>query len=128
MTRKLMGSIGVLILLFAASCGDATKTSSPRPAFAVGTYSQTWVDTSRPTQRNGTAPELPSRTIRTLYMYPATGDAHGDPVQDAAPDKSSGPYPLLVFAHGFGASPELHKDQISALAPWDSWSRRRRFR
>jgi len=118
MNRKLIGCVGVLILLGAASCGDDNQVapSTAQPPFAVGTSSQTWVDTSRPTQRNGSAPKLPSRTLRTVYAYPTTGDPNSDAVEGAAPYRSAGPYPLLIFAHGYTGSPELQKDQINALA------------
>jgi dienelactone hydrolase len=83
---------------------------------ALGIYETTWVDTSRPTARNGAAPELPSRTLRTVYVYPGKGTASATPIAGAAPDKAGGPYPLIVFAHGQGATPELHMDQIAGLA------------
>jgi predicted dienelactone hydrolase len=49
-----------------------------------------FVDTSRATPRTGSFAGAATRTLRTLIWEPAT----------------AGPLPLVVMAHGFGASPE----------------------
>jgi dienelactone hydrolase len=108
--------LGISLILLTASCGDTSKPATSHGPFALGSYETTWVDTSRPTPRHGSTPELPSRSLRTVYLYPAVGTAGGAPIAGAAPERAGGPYPLVVFAHGLGASPELEMDQISALA------------
>ena len=60
------------------------------PTFSVASTSFTFVDTSRSTPANGSYPGAPTRTLPTLVLYPATD--HG------------GPFPLLVFSHGFTAN------------------------
>lgn len=90
------------VLAIAASCSSSSKSnasSTTQPAkkvttpLSVGTTTVTFVDKSRPTAANGTAPARPSRTLVTTVFYP---------VQGGSPDRAGGPYPLIVFSHGFG--------------------------
>lgn len=71
----------------------------------VGVTTLTFVDQSRPTDKNGDCPKLPSRTLPTTVYYPA------------AAGTAKGPYPLIVFAHGFGATADTYAD---LLAHWAS--------
>jgi len=86
-----------------------TTTTTGVPAVAVGTLgvgtrTDQYVDTSRPTPPNGGAAGAPSRTMATSVWYPAAAPA-GTAVPNAAPDPTHGPYPLVVFAHGFAVTP-----------------------
>ena len=67
----------------------------------------TFVDQSRPTPANGAVPGHPGRTLPTIVWYPAAGGSGAAPVANAAPARRQGPYPLIVFAHGFGTGPDL---------------------
>lgn len=94
----------VLAALLAGGCGGAHRGSAagvvaplgavPGPpvaaqfGLAVTFSSRTWVDTSRLTPANGDAPELPSRTLPTTLAVPA----------------GPGPFPLIMYSHGFGGS------------------------
>src|ERR1019366_10675445 len=49
--------------------------------------------------------------------YPAVGPAGANDVRDAAPVRGAGPYPLVVFGHGFAVTPAVY----SALL--DAWAR-----
>ena len=66
--------------------------------FAVGTTTETFVDTGRPTPSNGTYAGSPVRTIRTLILYPTKG-APG-PLDHPNGTPLGGRFPLVVFAHG----------------------------
>jgi fermentation-respiration switch protein FrsA (DUF1100 family) len=76
----------------------------PDGPYAVGRRTETFVDGSRVTKANGSAPELPSRTLETLVLYPAEGAPSDADQLEAPPLFDAGPFPLVVFAHGFTAS------------------------
>jgi dienelactone hydrolase len=96
-----------------AAPAGAAETPSP-----VGVTTLTFVDTSRPTAANGSCAALRSRTLPTTVYYPAAaGTATSEPQPDAAPDTTHGPYPLIVFAHGYSTTAESYQD---LLAHWAS--------
>ncbi len=84
---------------------------------AVGVRTDTYVDPSRPTPANRGAPGAPNRSMPTTVWYPATGAPGGAAVSGAAPDLTHGPYPLIVFAHGFAVTPRTY---ALLLAQWAS--------
>lgn len=107
-----------------ASSGSSRRATEADPAaildhrpFGVGVTTRTLVDPSRPTPANGTAAERPDRTLVTTIIYPTAplgavqrpprADVVPEAVVDAAPDTADGPYPLVVFAHGFGGDEKL---------------------
>ncbi len=63
-----------------------------------------------------TGASSPARTLRTTIFYPARGAAGSAPVPGAAVDRRAGPYPLVVFAHGLGASPGSYDALLRAWA------------
>ncbi len=84
-----------------------TGTGKPQGApFAVGRRDYTFVDTSRPTSPNGSYPGAPSRTLKTMVLYPAEGDPAGPITADAKPihRRRGHRFPLIVFSHGYLAS------------------------
>ncbi len=85
------------------------------PSFAVGTTTLHYVDTSRTI----TLPEghTVPRPLETVVRYPARGGAGGEEVPAATPAAAQGPYPLIVFGHGFDASPTTY------AALLDRWTR-----
>jgi fermentation-respiration switch protein FrsA (DUF1100 family) len=105
-------------MVLAALAGTSGPAVAADAAAPVGVTTATFVDSSRPTAANGTCPELPSRTLVTTVYYPAsTGAADSAPQTDAPPDTTNGPHPLIVFAHGFSATPESY---AGLLAHWAS--------
>jgi dienelactone hydrolase len=94
------------------SGGGANKTRGP---YAVGRRSYTFVDPSRPTERNGTYAGAPTRTLPTIVLYPAKGDPSA-PLKDNAPPLRKGPdFPLIVFSHGVGASGPAYTPVLQRL-------------
>lgn len=84
---------------------------------AVGVKTLTLLDDSRSTAANGSCAELPSRTLMTSVYYPAAaGTPAGEAQPDATPDTADGPYPLIVFAHGFSATADTYKDLLEHWA------------
>ncbi len=129
---------GVALVLAACGSGAAHRASPPQATttstlpptttttvpsalpvgtLAVGTGTTTYVDATRPTPPNGGAPGAPTRSMPTTIWYPATGPAGAAPVAGAPPDLAHGPYPLVVFAHGFNVVPSTH---AAMLARWAS--------
>jgi dienelactone hydrolase len=111
------GVLVVAIALVAASCrgsdGDdqsrtaasATQASKPPSAatpgtYAVGELTETFVDTSRPTEGAGGQGNIPTRTLVTVIRYP-----QGD-----------GPFPLIVLAHGQTGHPNKFTQLTTAWA------------
>ncbi len=105
-------SLGVV-----APAAPAASPSFPGGHFSVGTISQTFVDSSRGTAAWGPQPASSSRTLATTILYPATGAQSTATPPLATPDRSGAPYPLIVFSHGLGASPQ---DYLPLLKSWAS--------
>jgi len=94
-----------------------TTTTFPR-SFGVGFRTITLVDKSRATFNYDTSP--PSvlsarRTIVTQVRYPiyAAGGSSGE--QPGATPASDGPFPVIVFAHGYAVMPNTYQLLL------DSW-------
>jgi dienelactone hydrolase len=75
----------------------------------------TFVDTTRATSPNGSFAGAPSRTLPTQFWYPAEGQAGDAPTADATPDRGHGPYPMVLFAHGYDVTPDFY---ASLLERW----------
>lgn len=85
--------LGLLLALVAVgTCLIAVTQAAATQTFPVKETTAAFVDSSRPTQPNGTFPGSPARALPTLILYPER-NAH---------DRHR--YPLIVFSHGFGAS------------------------
>jgi dienelactone hydrolase len=84
--------------------------------YAVGTTTLTFVDASRSTSANGSFGGAPTRTLPTQFWYPAEGASGGEPVADATPDKAHGPYPLVLFAHGYAVTPDFYAPLLTRWA------------
>jgi predicted dienelactone hydrolase len=63
-----------------------------------------FVDHTRITPSNGKAPAKPYRSLPTLVLYPAVGPPSSVIFPGATPAVSSGPFDLIVFAHGYGST------------------------
>lgn len=72
-------------------------TVPPAPPFAVGTLSLTL------TQPGGSDLNLP-----TTIFYPTVGTAGTSDQANGTPDKSGGPYPLVIFSEGFDIDPSAY--------------------
>jgi fermentation-respiration switch protein FrsA (DUF1100 family) len=106
----------------------AVACSSPPPAVVtppsagisktshgVGVISETFVDPHRTTAAWGPSPPRSTRTLVTTIFYP-TGTPGAGTVPGASPDRRLAPYPLIVFAHGLGASPNDYRTLLSSWA------------
>lgn len=111
----LFGSIASSLVVGVGGAAGGTPPVAPK--FAVGEATDTFVDTHRTTPAWNQSPQLPTRTLVTTILYPASGPTGGHPAPGATPDKAAGPFPLVVFAHGLGATPQ---DYMTLLTDWAS--------
>ena len=115
-----------VIALLSGGTSPARPTAPPanaRPAdlnygaagpFAVGKIVVRYVDTSRRVHFRGRRPQ--PRPLVTVIRYPAIGDpSRVDGVDDPAAT-ASGPFPLVVFGHGFDSSPQVYARLLQAWA------------
>ncbi len=128
--RLLVGPFLAALAFSSVSCsGSSTKAgptgstaqthsaSAAAEPHAVGVLTETFVDAARPTPAYGPSARRGDRTLVTTILYPATGSASSAAPQLAAtPDRTGAPYPLIVFAHGLGASPASYMPLIRQWA------------
>jgi dienelactone hydrolase len=105
----------------AASAASPAPAASPavRPApargpFAVGIRTLRFVDTSRTVRFPGHKPE--ARTLVTVIRYPALGPPSAVDRPGAPPASASGPFPLVIFGHGFAVTPGPYAALLQAWA------------
>lgn len=97
----------------AAGSGRTGFTRSHgRQRFAVGEIVVTFTDR----RRYVTLPDGRSvpRSLTTIIRYPAVGSPSRNDRLAAAPAKSAGPFPLIVFAHGFNITPTPYAPMLRA--------------
>src|SRR5207245_982575 len=56
------------------------------------------------------------RTLVTYVRYPALGAPTATDVADAPPASAAGPFPLVVFAHGFAVTPAIYSNLLQSWA------------
>ena len=108
----LLGAVACGLVLPAAALAGV---GAPMPALGaasstpVATTTMTFVDTSRSTPPWDGMPGKPSRTLVTTIWYPARASG-------SVAASGDGPYPLIVFAHGLGGSPQEYQQLLTAWA------------
>jgi fermentation-respiration switch protein FrsA (DUF1100 family) len=86
----------------------------PSATFAVGVRLLALVDAGRTIRLPGgrTAP----RTLLTYVRYPALGAPGRSDLLNAPAARAAGPFPLVVFGHGFAVTPRLYGHLLDSLA------------
>ena len=84
------------------------------PPYAVGERVIRIVDDTRTVRYPGRPPE--PRTLVTVVRYPAVGPPSRLDARNAAPDRAAGPFPLIVFGHGFAVTPATYFRLLRAWA------------
>jgi alpha-beta hydrolase superfamily lysophospholipase len=107
-TSVLVLSLVATIATGCSSGSDSHRATSDSEPHAVGLVTETFVNETPPVSANAAA-TTNGRSLTTTIFYPAEGTAGADPVADAPADRSGGPYPLIVFSHGLGASPAAYQ-------------------
>lgn len=96
----------------AARSDDAEPVGGPH--FAVGEVVVDFTDPRRTVAYRGHRP-VP-RSLVTVIRYPAVGDPTGTDLRGAEPARTAGPFPLVVFAHGFDITPAPYARMLQAWA------------
>jgi dienelactone hydrolase len=110
----LLATIAVPFLPVSEKAAGAAAPFSSK--YAVGLVTDTFVDSQRTTPAWNGILQLPTRTLVTTILYPATGPTGDAPAPGATPDRAAGPYPLIVFAHGLGGTPQGYMNVLDAWA------------
>lgn len=104
--RSAMVAALALVLTGCGGGAERPTTGVPGPPLAaqsrlaVTFTSYSFVDTTRSTPAQGDAPERPSRSLVTAVAAP----------------EGPGPFPLVIFSHGFGGSGEGASELLRAIA------------
>jgi dienelactone hydrolase len=97
-----------------ASVTTNTGAKPPPSSFAVGLRVLHLVDTSRAiTLPNGTSEP---RTLLTYVRYPALGAPYRTDLLNAPAARADGPFPLVIFGHGFAVTPTPYKRLLQSWA------------
>jgi len=108
--RRERGRLDRVAASSTSSSTTTTTTLAPATApFAVSTLTQTFVDPTRGSPARGTNAAAPSRTLATTIYYPAPAA-----VPNAPP--VIGPFPLLVFAHGYAIDAAAYAPLLQDVA------------
>jgi dienelactone hydrolase len=99
----------------AGSSRHQSPRATSRPAsFAVGLRVLRLIDTSRRIELpNGTSEP---RTLYTEVRYPALAPQGGTDLLNAPAARADGPFPLVVFGHGFAVTPALYAGLLQSWA------------
>lgn len=132
MTRRggaTAAAVALAVALTGCVASAATPASRPRqerrpravpeparqgPPYAVGERVITFVDPSRTVRYPGQPPE--PRTLVTVVRYPVAGPPSRVDARNAPPDRADGPFPLVVFGHGFDVTPATYYRLLRAWA------------
>jgi alpha-beta hydrolase superfamily lysophospholipase len=60
--------------------------------------------------------ETVARSLETYVRYPAEGPSQETDVEGATPARADGPFPLVVFGHGYEETPETYKLLLQSWA------------
>ena len=108
----------LIAMLLTALAGPINPPAPPKPAahppFAVGIRTLRFVDNSRTVHFPGRRPE--PRALVTVIRYPAAGAASDTDVPGAPPARDAGPFPLVIFGHGFAVTPGPYAPLLDAWA------------
>ena len=86
----------------AALQGDVSQRWAAPGPMTVASFDLELVDTARPTSAHGSYRGAPSRTLKTTVWYPAAPRTLEALVPGPAPvSREGGPYPLVIYNHGF---------------------------
>jgi predicted dienelactone hydrolase len=105
----------VLVVSGAALAAEPPNTApSGAKRFAVGETEIRFTDPSRLVRFPNRRPA--PRSLDVVIRYPALGDTSGVDVRQAPPATADGPFPLVVFGHGFDATPATYSRLLQAWA------------
>lgn len=97
-----------------SSNGGSTSTTAARPtSYDVGLTTFHWTDGDETTitAAGGTKD---GRVLTTEVRYPTLSGSATSEKTDAPPATTDGPFPVIVFAHGFDVSPQYYAPLLDA--------------
>ena len=98
-----------------APSGAAHQARRPPPSsFAVGLRTLRLTDPTRTVTLPDGSTE--PRALLTYVRYPALGATTGTDLRNAPPARIDGPFPLIVFGHGFAVTPSLYERLLQSWA------------
>jgi dienelactone hydrolase len=103
----------VALLPVSGRAGPEPQASARSP-FAVGEVTERFVDRSRTVRFPGRRAQ--PRPLVTVIRYPAAGPASGKDLHGAPPARAAGPFPLVIFGHGFAVTPATYFRLLRAWA------------
>ncbi len=96
------------------SRAESPPSSSPPSSYPVGLRVLRLVDSGRTIELpDGTSEP---RTLYTEVRYPALGASGATDLLDAPAARADGPFPLIVFGHGFAVTPALYARLLQSWA------------
>jgi dienelactone hydrolase len=111
---RFVGVLAVLCAFVLAPAAAKSADAASHPGrYAVGLMSIRFTDASRLVRLPGRRRPVP-RPLETVIRYPALGDPSSTDVRDAPPARAAGPFPLIVFAHGFDVTPSTYASLLRA--------------
>ena len=114
----LVAVAAALIVVLASAGGARTHrvslAATVPSSFAVGLRVLRLSDTTRMIHlpNGGSEP----RPLLTYVRYPALGPSHATDIANAPAARVHGPFPLVIFGHGFNVTPDLYKRILQAWA------------
>ena len=115
-----MLAIAIQVLLATVALLPVGGRAAPEPqasahsSFAVGEVTERFVDRSRTVRFPGRRAQ--PRPLVTVIRYPAAGGASGKDLHGAPPARAAGPFPLVIFGHGFAVTPATYFRLLRAWA------------
>lgn len=110
----LLGTVCAVLLGMNSADAWAQPVTPAAGPFAVGKTVITFTDYSRHITLSHHR-HVP-RQLETVIRYPALGTPSGVDVPNAPPASIGGPFPLIVFAHGFDVTPDTYSRLMRAWA------------
>ena len=106
--------LATVALLPVSGRAGTEPQASARSPFAVGEVTERFVDRSRTVRFPGRRAQ--PRPLVTVIRYPAAGGASGKDLPGAPPARAAGPFPLVIFGHGFAVTPATYFRLLRAWA------------
>jgi fermentation-respiration switch protein FrsA (DUF1100 family) len=114
-------ALGIVLAapIYSASAPSGRRATPPAPnspqssSFAVGLRTLRLIDSSR-TLRLANK-RIEPRTLLTYVRYPALGAPDRTDLPGAPAARAAGPFPLVVFGHGFTVTPGLYAPLLRSL-------------
>lgn len=98
----------------ASTTATPPTTRSPAPVHGVGIQVVTWTNPNGLAVNPKPGGSARPRTLITEIWYPSLGGSPTEPTLGAKPDIARGPYPVIVFAHGFNTLPSTYTPLLFA--------------